>query len=123
MILHDDLAFNREPILAPEWYEEHIFSRYSDIFKPISNSGKRLIFCSDRKLDIFLEGLVELGVDGLMPETPATSLNRLIEIGKEVRSVIEIGRDGGVIIASHSIGPDIPIENYDWAIEVYRKWK
>ncbi len=34
-----------------------------------------------------------------------------------------LGKDGGVILAAHSIGPDIPIENYDWAIEAYRKWR
>jgi hypothetical protein len=34
---------------------------------------------------------------------------------------VELGKDGGVILAAHSIGPDIPIENYDGAIEVYRR--
>ena len=45
------------------------------------------------------------------------------EIAKQVRSVIELGKEGGVILAAHSIGPDIPVENYDWAIGVYRKYR
>jgi len=28
-----------------------------------------------------------------------------------------------VTLAAHSIDPDIAIENYDWAIEVYRRWR
>ncbi len=43
------------------------------------------------------------------------------EIAEQVQAVVELGKDGGVILAAHSIGPDIPIENYDWAIEVYKK--
>ncbi len=55
-----------------------------------------MIFCSDGKLDVFLEKLVELGVDGFMPETPATDLNKLLEIGK---NKIIIGRiDTSILI-------------------------
>lgn len=95
VILHDDLTFNNGPVLAPEWYEQHIFPQYPDIFKPLFNSGKKVIFCSDGKLDIFLERLVELGVHGFMPETPATSLNKLLEIGKN--KVIIGGIDTGIL--------------------------
>lgn len=95
VILHDDITFKSGPVLAPEWYERHIFSRYPDIFKPILHSGKKLIFCSDGKLDIFLERLIELGVDGFMPETPATDLDRLLEIGRS--KVIIGGIDTGIL--------------------------
>lgn len=41
VILHDDLTSNNGPVLAPEWYERHIFPRYPDIFKLLLNSGKK----------------------------------------------------------------------------------
>jgi hypothetical protein len=82
VILHDDITFSTGPAIAPEWYEHHIFPRYPEILKPLKDSGKIVLFCSDGKLDIFLDRLVEIGFDGFMPETPATDLNKLLEIGK-----------------------------------------
>jgi len=95
VILHDDITGNNGPFLAPEWYERHIFPRYPDIFKPLLQAGKKVIFCSDGKLDVFLEKLIELGVDGFMPETPATNLDKLLEIGKD--KVIIGGIDTGIL--------------------------
>ena len=95
VILHDDITGNNGPFLAPEWYERHIFPRYPDIFKPLLQAGKKEIFCSDGKLDVFLERLIELGVDGFMPETPATNLDKLLEIGKD--KVIIGGIDTGIL--------------------------
>ncbi len=95
VILHDDITFKDGPVLAPEWYERHIFPRYPDIFKPLLEAGKKVIFCSDGKLDVFLERLIELGIDGFMPETPATNLDKLLEIGKD--KVIIGGIDTGIL--------------------------
>ncbi len=95
VILHDDITSNNGPVLAPDWYERHIFPRYADIFKPLLEAGKKVIFCSDGKLDVFLEKLMELGVDGFMPETPATNLDKLLEIGKD--KVIIGGIDTGIL--------------------------
>jgi len=39
------------------------------------------------------------------------------DIERQVAEVIEIGRDGGVVIGSHSIEGYIPVEHYDWYIE------
>lgn len=83
VVLHDDITGKNGPFFNPEWYECYIFPRYQDIFKPLIGAGKKVIFCSDGKLDIFLEKLIELGIHGFMPETPATSLDKLLEIGKD----------------------------------------
>ena len=34
------------------------------------------------------------------------------EIVAATMEILEIAADGGVVIGSHSIGPDIPLENY-----------
>ena len=36
------------------------------------------------------------------------------DIERQVASVVEVARDGGVIIGAHSIDVDIPVENYDF---------
>jgi len=54
-----------------------------------------VIFCSDGKLDVFLEKLVELRAHGFMPETPATDLKKLLETGKN--KVIIWGIDTGIL--------------------------
>ena len=33
-------------------------------------------------------------------------------IEAEAKEIIDIGRDGGVIIGTHSVSPEIPIENF-----------
>ena len=34
------------------------------------------------------------------------------EIEAEAREIIDLGREGGVIIGTHSISPEIPLENF-----------
>ena len=36
------------------------------------------------------------------------------EIEKQVRSILEAAAEGGVIIGTHSIDSDIPVENYEY---------
>jgi hypothetical protein len=36
------------------------------------------------------------------------------EIEAHVRPILDIGREGGVAIGTHSIGPDISVETYDY---------
>ena len=37
---------------------------------------------------------------------------RWAEIEAQAEEIVEAGRDGGVVIGAHSIGPDIPLRNY-----------
>jgi uroporphyrinogen-III decarboxylase len=82
--------------------------------------------------------LVAAGIDGLNPIEPRAGMDiaeirrsfpRLILAGgmdncgtlvngpaerirAQARRIIDLGRDGGVVICGHSIGPDISIENF-----------
>ena len=33
-------------------------------------------------------------------------------IEAEAREIIDLGRDGGIVIGSHSVSPEIPLENF-----------
>ena len=39
-----------------------------------------------------------------------------------MRSIIEVVKDGGVIIGTHSIDSDIPVENYDFYYSLMNKY-
>jgi hypothetical protein len=39
------------------------------------------------------------------------------DIERQVAEVVEISREGGVVVGSHSIEGYIPVEHYDWYIK------
>lgn len=61
------------PVFSPDWYDPYIFPRYSNLWKPVKDRGKKLIFVADGNMDLFLEKLKATGGDGVMLENPATS--------------------------------------------------
>lgn len=79
VFLHDDLASGRGPVFPPSWYEERIFPHYREIFAPAKAAGKKIFFVADGDMTAFLPRLVELGVDGLMFENPATPVEAVVE--------------------------------------------
>ena len=82
--------------------------------------------------------LVDAGIDGINPLERRAQMNavelrrrypRLIltggmcnthtlvkgtrsEIESEARELIDLGREGGLVIGTHSVSPEIPLENY-----------
>lgn len=71
IICHDDIAMNNDPVFSPDWYERYIFPWYKEIFKPLKKAGKKVIFCSDGKLDPLIDSLIATGVDGFMIDSAA----------------------------------------------------
>ena len=49
---------------------------------------------------------------GVMCNTITLVRGTRAEIEAEAREIIDLGRDGGVIIGTHSVSPEIPLENY-----------
>jgi hypothetical protein len=79
IFLHDDLASGTGPVFPPSWYEDYIFPHCQEIFLPAKQAGKKIILVADGNMSAFLPRLVELGVDGLMFESPATPVEAVIE--------------------------------------------
>ncbi|MBM4029398.1 MAG: hypothetical protein FJ280_28980 [Planctomycetes bacterium] len=44
------------------------------------------------------------------------------EITTHIRRLAELGRDGGLILGGHSIGPDISVEHYEWAMAARERY-
>jgi hypothetical protein len=137
--IYDDMACNRGPMFSPDTFEQVFLPAYRRMIAGFKQAGARYVFLhSDGDIRLLLDMLVDAGVDGINPlerragmdiETIRSRYPRLVLTGgmdntdtlrrgpaaairDEARSIIDLGRDGGVIIGTHSIGPDIPLEHF-----------
>jgi uroporphyrinogen decarboxylase len=135
----DDMAYNRGPLFSPASFEKVFLPAYRRMIKAYKQAGARYVFFhSDGDIRLFLDMLIDAGIDGINPVEPranmkvealrqkypqlilaggidntGTLVNGPIEkIEAEARTIIDVGRDGGVIIGSASIGPDVSLENF-----------
>lgn len=135
---HDDLTMKTGPVFAPDFYEKYIFPKYEEIFAPVVEAGKKIVYVCDGNLDVFLERLLDFPIDGLMFESPATDFERVCEtwgaagrgvigglntevltngtadqVREHTAEVIEIGRKhpGFMISSPGGIHGNIPLEN------------
>ena len=80
VIIHDDIAATRGPILSPEWYRRWVFPWYQRIFDAIHARGRKVLYLSDGNYLEVLDDLLALGPDGLYIEStsmdPAVLMRR-----------------------------------------------
>jgi uroporphyrinogen-III decarboxylase len=137
--IYDDMACNRGTMFSPARFEQVLLPAYRRMIRAYKDGGAAYVFFhSDGDVRAVLEMLVDAGIDGLNPlerragmdiATVRRQFPRLIltggmcnthtllkaapaEIEAEARQIIDLGRDGGVIIGTHSISPEIPLQNY-----------
>lgn len=137
--IYDDMAGNHGPMFSPRQFERVLLPAYRHMIAAYREAGARFVFLhSDGDIRPILDMLVDAGIDGLHPlerrahmEMPLLRCRypRLIlaggmcnthtlirgsreQIEAEAREIIDLGRGGGVIIGTHSISPEIPLENY-----------
>jgi len=100
IFVHDDLASASGPMFNPQWYDDYIFPHYPQIWGRVKELGKKIIFVADGNMEAFLPKLVDAGVDGLMFENPATSVDAVIKhFGQPGRFMI-----GGINTTELTIG-------------------
>lgn len=100
--------------------------------------AKYVLFHSDGDIRLILDMLIDAGIDGINPVEPRANM-KVVELRKRypklilaggmdntgvlingpiekiqasTREIIDVASDGGAIIGSGSIGPDISLENY-----------
>ena len=76
IVSHDDICMTSGPIFNPKWYRENLYGYYEEIWEPLKEAGKKIIFVSDGKLDEVIDDLVAAGIDGIIVET-FTDLNKV----------------------------------------------
>jgi uroporphyrinogen decarboxylase len=140
--IFDDMAYNDNPMFSPKQFERIFLPCYRRMVSAFKGAGAhKVILHCDGNLGPLLDMLIAAGIDGINPVEPKAHLdllalkqkygNRLAYIGgmcnahvlprgtrEEIRAQVdrikEAARGRGVIIGAHSIGDDIPVENYDY---------
>jgi hypothetical protein len=146
-ISHDDLCSSQGPFFSPRWYKEHIFSRYKKIWAPLKEASIPILFCSDGKIDLLVEGLIDAGADGFIIE-PSVNMAKLAKrygdtkviignastalisygsvndtVNEVKRCVAEAGQCAGYFFnATGGITHNMPLENVEAYFEACRTY-
>lgn len=144
--VYDEFGNNKSSIISPDVFERVYLQPYKKMISRWKSLGARnvILHCDGNCIPL-LDLLLEAGFTGLQGVNPTTGMtvpevkakygNRLAIIGgmcniqvlnkgtkaeieANVASVVEAGRDGGVIIGTHSVDLDLPQENYDYYCSV-----
>ena len=149
MWICDDIAYNTGPMFSPASFEQIFLPAYRRMIRAYKQAGAQYVFFhSDGDIRLLLDMLIDAGIDGINPLEPRANMDvvelrkrypRLIltggmdntgtlihgpteKIRAETRQIIDVARDGGVVIGSGSIGPEISLENFAAYHEVCRTY-
>jgi hypothetical protein len=67
-IQHDDIVWTSGPFMRPGFYRDVIFPIYRTLWAPLKEAGKKVIYCSDGTVDMFLKDIAACGADGFIFE-------------------------------------------------------
>ena len=149
-ICHDDMVWSEGAFMHPDFYRSVIFPRYKELWRPLREAGKKLLYCSDGTFTEFFEDLADAGADGFIFE-PMTSLEECVklfgkthfiasskvdartmtfgttdDIRREMDATFEMAFDcpGFMFAVGNHIPSNIPVENIVFYIEYLKaNWK
>ena len=78
VIQHDDFVWASGPFMNPAIYRKIIIPRYAELWKPIHQAGKKVLFCSDGNFLEFAADVAEAGTDGFIFE-PCMDFGEMID--------------------------------------------
>jgi uroporphyrinogen-III decarboxylase len=137
--IYDDMAYNDGPMFSPAAFERIFLPAYRRMVGAYKAAGVRYVFLhSDGDVRSLLDMLVDAGIDGLHPLERRAGMDvsairrrypRLILAGgmcntdtlihgpiarieAEAREIIDLGHDGGVVVGTHSVSPEIPVAHF-----------
>ena len=139
IVIYDDMAYNEGPMFSPLQFERIFLPGYRRMIDAFRNAGASHVFLhSDGNVIAILDMLIDAGIDGLHPLEIRAGMDPAIlrkkysklvlmggmdntdtlirgpgeKIEKEAKELIDLGREGGLIIGTHSVSPEISLENY-----------
>lgn len=143
--VYDDMCNARGPMFSPAVFEAVFLPVYRRMVTALKAAGAPRVFLHcDGNLTPLLDLVVEAGFDGINPVEYGAGMDvcellprywgrlsfvggvcntrvlpggRPAEIRRHIERLVEAGRGGGLVLGTHSIGPDIPVESY----ELYRR--
>ena len=140
--IFDDLAYNRQPMMSPQSFESLFLPSYRRMVSAFKSVGAaKVCLHSDGNIGPLLDMLIDAGIDAINPVEPKAGMRVATlkkrygthlayiggmcnahvlpcgtrdEIAAQAREIIDAGHDGGVVIGAHSIGPDVPVDSYQY---------
>jgi hypothetical protein len=78
VIQHDDFVWTSGAFMNPEIYRKVIIPRYAELWEPIHEAGKKVLFCSDGDFTEFATDVAEAGADGFIFE-PCMDFGHMVD--------------------------------------------
>jgi hypothetical protein len=89
-ICHDDMVWTAGPFMNPTFYRRVIFPRYKELWAPLRQAGKKVLYCSDGDYSMFVDDIAQAGAHGFIFE-PLTKLEPIVR--KYGQSHVIVGSD------------------------------
>ncbi|MHC1692652.1 MAG: uroporphyrinogen decarboxylase family protein [Sphaerochaetaceae bacterium] len=80
LFFHDDVATAQSLSCQKEWMVRYLFPRYKELWNFVHAQGKKIVFVCDGNIESILEDIRDTGVDGVMLENPANSLESIVDV-------------------------------------------
>lgn len=147
---YDDCANLRSSMFSPALWERYLAPLYARMIATFRAAGCRHCWLhSDGNIGSLIPLMLDVGFEGFNPLEPRAGLDlfalretygqKIVFFGgvcnsvvlpsgdqarieAHVRPLLELGRDGGLIIGTHSIGDDISVETYDYYISLLDRY-
>ena len=143
---YDEYSSRLGPLFSPKMFEDIFLPAISEIIGVLKSNGAQniILHCDGNSLPL-LDMLISAGFTGIQSMAPTAGMwlpdvqklcrgkltliggmcnmttlakGTKAEIRREAEAIVDVGREGGVIIGTHSIGDDVPVENYDYYYSV-----
>ncbi len=139
--VYDELACTKGPLFSPGTFEKVFYPHYRRMIGAWNRAGiHNVVLHCDGNCEPFLDMLLDAGFRGVQGIAPSTGMwlpdirkkygRRLVLIGgmcnihtltkgsfseirRQAEEILEAAGDGGVIIGTHSIADDVPVDNYN----------
>ncbi len=145
VMIHDDIVWTEGAFIHPDWYRKYVFPNYKNMFTPLREAGKKIIFTSDGTYTEFIEDIAPF-VDAFVME-PTTDMESVAErfgkthafvgnadtrilltgtrddIEREVKRCMDIGKKypGFFMAVGNHIPSNTPVDNALWYNECYER--
>ena len=144
--VYDDMAATKGPMFSPATAEAVLAPAWAHIVDSFKDAGEaKVILHSDGNIGPLLDLFIDLGFDGINPVEYHVGLNPLelskrygdrlallggldnahilprgnrAEVREHVLEVLRAGAGGGLVLATHSVAPDISVATMEYVREL-----
>ncbi len=144
--IFDDMAATHTPMFSPKCFEKYLLPRYAKLIRTVKEAGCSHVYLhSDGDIRPLLDMMLEAGIEGFNPLEPRSGLDlvemrkkygkRMVffggvcntqilprgdkeEIRRHIEPLVEVAKEGGVVLGLSSLAEDTPPEAYDYYMKL-----